>query len=216
MRGMTMYKGYVIIGIGGHARVLLEAMKLNRYNILGFTALQSEPNERIMGIPILGKDDIIYNYDSGSIFLVNGIGSVKVSTKRMRIYERFTGAGYRFGIVVHPSAVVSKSALIDDGAQIMAGAIIQTACQIGKNTIINTGASIDHDSLVGNHVHVAPGVIISGGCTIGDNSHLGTGAIVVQGIKIGANAMIGAGSVVVKDVPDGAQVRGNPARLVGE
>lgn len=211
-----MAKDIIVIGNGGHAKVLLDALYLNKQSIIGFTEQQSEGKKDISGLPLLGNDEIILSKDPDEILLVIGIGSITVTEKRKRIYERFAQKGYEFASVLHPSAIVSKNALLGEGVQIMAGAILQNGCYIGNNTIINTRAAIDHDCHIGNHVHIAPGVILSGGVYVGDNSHIGTGAVVIQGIKIGSNVMVAAGSVVVRDIPDGRSVRGNPARQVGQ
>lgn len=51
---------------------------------------------------------------------------------------------------------------------------------------------------------------------IGDGVRIGIGAIILKGTRIGAGSSIGAGAVVTRDVPAGAQVAGNPARIVQE
>lgn len=208
-------KGIVILGTGGHARVLLEALKLSGQTVVGFTDLEMK-SDYIMGIPFLGGDDTVFSYQPHEILLVNGIGSVTVSDRRRNLFEKLVRRGYQFANVIHPSATISESLKLGKGSQIMAGAILQAGCCVGDNTIINTRAAVDHDSVIGDHVHLAPGVILSGGCIIGDSVHIGTGAIIIQGIKVGARSLIAAGSVVVRDIPCDAYVRGNPAVCVGE
>jgi acetyltransferase-like isoleucine patch superfamily enzyme len=52
--------------------------------------------------------------------------------------------------------------------------------------------------------------------TIRTGAVVGFGAIVLPGVTIGRNAYVQDNAVVNVDVPDGAVVRGNPARVVGE
>ena len=47
-----------------------------------------------------------------------------------------------------------------------------------------------------------------------DDAWIGIGAILLKGVRIGRGARIGAGSVVTRDVPAGAEVAGNPGRIV--
>jgi UDP-perosamine 4-acetyltransferase len=205
----------IILAGGGHARVLIEALRRNSVRILGLT----DPDPALQGrhldeIPILGGDDSVRQYAPDQISPVNGMGSVGVPSARARLFELFVADGYRFVPVVHPAATVASAVVLGEGAQIMAGAIIQPGCRIGANAIINTGAIVDHDCSIGDHVHIAPGVTLSGGVSVGSGSHIGTAASVIQGIRIGSDCLVGAGALVVRDVPPRCKVMGVPAREV--
>jgi sugar O-acyltransferase (sialic acid O-acetyltransferase NeuD family) len=204
----------IVLGGGGHAKVLIEAVQLSGRNVIGYT----DPVERstLLGIPCLGEDLEVLRYRPTDVDLVNGIGSIWNNTKRRQIFEAFKTRGYSFATVVHPQAIVSPNAILEEGVQVMAGAVVQAGCVIGSNTIINTRASVDHDSKIGAHVHVAPGVVLSGGVTIYDEAHLGTGAVVIQGVTIGRASVVGAGAVVIRDVSDGAKVVGVPAKVLSQ
>jgi UDP-perosamine 4-acetyltransferase len=161
---------------------------------------------------VLGGDDVVSEFPPSEIQLVNGLGSVGLPVKRQQIFERFKGMGYRFATVIHPSAVLSSDVELGEGAQVIAGVVIQPGSRIGINSIINTSASVDHDCIIADHVHIAPGVTLSGGVKVGECSHIGTGATLIQGISIGSACLVAAGAVVTKDIADGAMVRGVPAR----
>jgi acetyltransferase-like isoleucine patch superfamily enzyme len=49
---------------------------------------------------------------------------------------------------------------------------------------------------------------------IGDGVWIGIGAVILKGARIGKDARIHAGAVVSFDVPPGAEVAGNPGRIV--
>jgi sugar O-acyltransferase (sialic acid O-acetyltransferase NeuD family) len=204
----------IIIGAGGHAKVLIFSLKALHHEIIGI--LDSAPEmfgRSVFGIPIIGKDDSILEYSPDIIKLVNGVGSVSSMEKRKKIYDKFKNIGYLFASVIYPSAMVMNDVQLGEGVQIMAGAIVQRGCIIGDNSIINTGAILDHDCKIGNHVHVAPGVVMSGDVIIGDKVHIGTAATIIQGIRIGENTVIGAGAVVLKDIPAGVHAFGVPATI---
>lgn len=203
----------IILGAGGHAKVLINALRLQSIELLGMTDANIEKKgQLLLDVPVMGGDEEVMNYLAETVRLVNGVGSVRVNPRRRQLFERFKGKGYQFASVIHPSATIAADVVCCEGAQIMAGAILQPGCHIGANALINTGCIVEHDCHIGNHVHLSPGVTLSGGVRVGENAHLGTGATVIQGIQIGCNSLVAAGAVVIRDVPDGAMVAGVPAK----
>lgn len=206
-----MKRPVIIIGGGGHTKVLIDCLKQQSISILGFTD-KLDGLASILGVDWLGNDEVIYRFSPEEIQLVNGIGSVKTTAPRRRIYDFFKGKGYKFEQVFHSSTILADDFSVNEGVQIMAGVVIQSGSKVGKNTIVNTRASIDHDCSIGSHVHIAPGTTICGGVQIEDGVHVGAGATIIQNVRIGKNSLVGAGALVLKDVPDGATVIGSPAR----
>ncbi len=210
-----MTKPVLVLGAGGHAKVLIEALIQSGTVVAGIADSDSAlVGTNVLGIPILGGDEIVGKFSPAETLLVNGIGSVGLSIIRQQIFIRFKEIGYNFATVIHPSAVIASDVVLGEGTQVMAGAIIQPGCCIGNNTIINTRTSVDHDCMIGAHVHIAPGVTLSGGVTIGEASHIGTGAIIIQGIIIGRQSVVGAGSLLLKDVCSLDTVVGVPAKVL--
>lgn len=210
---MTGDRPIIVLGAGGHGKVLIDALIARGAPLIGIT----DPDEklhglRLLGIPVLGADDTVADHGADDVVLVNGIGSTWFSDSRRVLYDRFVDAGYTFRTVVHPSAVISPDAEIADGVHIMAGAVVQAGCKISVNSIVNTQSSVDHDCVIGAHVHIAPGAVLGGDVTVGEGTHIGAGATVIQNIGIGAGALVAAGATVVLDVPAGARVAGTPAR----
>lgn len=205
----------IILGRGGHARVVIDALILKGISILGFTVPDYEREIGVIGgIELIGNDEMVLKYTPTSIQLANGLGTVKDTSNRERVFNYFKSKGYQFIEVVHPSSVIAPDVTIGEGVQIMAGAIIQTGSRIGQNTIINTKTSVDHDCLIGSHVHLAPGVTLSGGVKVDDGALIGTGVTIIQGVCIGRNSIIGAGSLVIKNIPEGVTAIGSPAKVV--
>jgi len=203
----------IILGSGGHAKVLIDVLRIRDIKVVGITSIELQDiNKKLNGINVIGNDEAIFRYSPESVHLVNGIGYTGKTEKRRELFDFFKGKGYSFAGVIHPSAVVSLDVQMDEGVQVMAGAVIQTGSKIKKNTIINTKVSVDHDCVIGSHVHLAPGVTISGGVQVADDVHIGAGATIIQEIRIGKKCLIGAGSLVLNDVKDGVTVFGAPAR----
>jgi UDP-perosamine 4-acetyltransferase len=210
-----MSRPVIVLGAGGHAKVLINALQLCSIDILGITA--PDPTlvgQIILGVPVIGTDDELKKYSAQEVHLVNGLGSVGLPVARRRLYDAFKKAGFEFATVVHPSAVVAPDVRVGEGAQIMAGAVLQPGICLGDNVIINTRASLDHDCHIGNHAHIAPGATLSGEVQAGVGVHVGTGASIIQGVKVGDGSLVGAGSVVLKDILAGVRAYGCPAKVV--
>jgi len=201
----------VVIGAGGHARVLVEALLRAGTRIVGAIDPDGAAGRSLV-ITYLGGDDVLAEYPPSKVRLVNAVGSTGDASRRRGVFERFKNAGYTFASVIHPAAVVATSCQLAEGVQVMAGAVVQPGTRIGANSLINTSASVDHDCVLGAHVHIAPGATLSGGVRVGDNAHIGTAACVIQQVVVGEGAVIGAGAVVLADVDRDTKVAGVPAR----
>ena len=191
----------IVVGGGGHAKVVIDALRVAGIEVLGFTDLDADIATARSLSKALGNDTAIRRYPPRSIRLALGIGGTGVDEDRSALYAAFKNEGYDFVTVVHPSATIAADVRLGEGCQIMAGAVVQTGCAIGTGAIVNTSASIDHDCAIGNFVHIAPGVTLSGTVTVGARSHIGVGATVIQGINLPEAAMVRAGYVVTRYDP---------------
>jgi UDP-perosamine 4-acetyltransferase len=203
----------IVIGGGGHAKVLMSALLLRERSVFGFVDLNLNLPP-LLGAPHLGNDSAVLGYPPDDVQLVNGVGSIGCTRDHQNVYDWFVQKGYRFATVVHPSAVVAPEVQIEDGVQVLAGAVVQAGCRLGANVIVNTGARVDHDCIIDSHAHVAPGVTMCGVVHVGAGAHIGAGATVIQGIRIGAGSVVGAAALVIRNVPQGAKVVGVPAALM--
>lgn len=194
-------KPIIVLGAGGHAKVLIDAIRLSGTEIIGITDPSGVKGSEYFGVKVLGDDSQVLNYLPNELELVNGIGSMPNNSVRRILNENMMSKGYLFGKVIHPSAVIASDVKISDGVQIMAGVVIQPSVKIGNSCIINTGVNIDHDCVIHDDCHLAPGVTLSGNVTIGQQTHIGTGTSIIQDIAIGRNCVIAAGSIIYKDVP---------------
>ena len=204
-------------GAGGHARVIIDILTtIGGFDIVGLLdAERSLWNTEVLGVTVLGDDSLreeLHQRGIHTAFI--GLGSIKNAEPRKRLYESARASGFELVRAIHPSAVVSKHAIIGDGPMIMAGAIVNPAARIGNNVIINTGAIVEHDCEIADHSHVATGARLGGAVKIGAGSHIGLGASIREGIRVGAGAIVGAGAVVIADVPDRTVVVGVPARVL--
>jgi sugar O-acyltransferase (sialic acid O-acetyltransferase NeuD family) len=197
-------KPIIVIGGGGHAKVLLEILRKQGANILAVIAPEPIGESAVLaGLKQYFSDEDVFTFNPADILLVNGIGSLPNNTLRHTIYEKYTAAGYSFASVVSNNSTVSEYCSLSQGVQIMPGAIVNVDVVIGENTIINSGAIIEHDCDIGRHNHVAPGAALSGSVKTGDYVHIGTGARVIQSLNIGSNCLIAAGATLTKNIATG-------------
>lgn len=191
----------IILGAGGHAKVLACVLVQNSENLLGFVSPDANIGKKVfLNNLVIGDDEIIAGYSNDEILLVNGIGHMPGRELRRTIFEQNKASGFSFTSVIHSNSDIAQDCVVGEGAQIMSGSVLQPGVSIGINVIVNTGANIDHDTIIGNHCHIAPGVTVCGDVTIGDNCFIGAGATIIQGINVGKNSVIAAGAIVTKDI----------------
>jgi UDP-perosamine 4-acetyltransferase len=168
-----------------------------------------------LGLNVLGDDSLLPQLvASGTRAAFIGVGGVRETGRRKRVYEFARASGCTIVQAVHPTAVVSSTTKLGEGVTIMAGAIVNAASVLGNNVTVNTGAIVEHDCDIEDHCHIATGARLGGGVKVGTGAHIGIGAVIREGIRIGAGSLVGAGAVVVEHVPPGATVVGNPARVM--
>lgn len=196
-----MTKPVIVLGGGGHAKVLIDMLRRLDCLVLGIIDPNRTVGSLAHGLNVLGGDDAVFGYSPEEVELVNGMGSLP-NDKGLRasLFKAFSTKGYRFKTLIDPTAIVASDVELSAGVQVMAGVIIQAGTGIAFNSIVNSGAIVDHDCHIGSHVHIAPGAVLSGAVEVGEAVHIGTGATIIQGIRIGAGSIIGAGSVITQSI----------------
>jgi len=204
----------VVIGGGGHAKVVISILKkLNNFEIIGYTDLENKKD--ILGIPFLGDDNILVDlYNKGINKAALGVGQIKTSAQRRKLIQFVDGIGYVLPVIASPTSVINEEVRIERGTIIMDGVVVNSGSEIGEFTIINTKSSIDHDCKIGSFTHIAPGSTLSGSVLVGNDVLIGTGANVIQEISIADNCLISAGSSVQTDIHVPGIYRGVPAVFV--
>jgi sugar O-acyltransferase (sialic acid O-acetyltransferase NeuD family) len=200
----------VLIGAGGHGRVLAALMRATGRSALGVCdpKLVAHAVSRWENLDVLGDDSALNHLPPDRVALVLGVGQLATGTFRERLYASLRARGYGFPALVHPSAWVAPGVVLGEGVQVMAGAVIQPGCEIGENSIVNTRAGVDHDCRIGRNVHVAPGATLCGTVTVEDGAFIGAGATVIQGLNVGKCAVVGAGVTLVRSLSPAKTILG--------
>ena len=208
----------ILIGAGGHARVLIDALRAARDGCS--VAVLDRDNARrgtlLLDAPIIGDDGLLESLvRRGTREFAVALGGTGDNAPRAKIFEHALSLGLLAKTIVHPRSIISPWAEMGEGCQILPGAIVNAGARLGRNVIVNTAAVIEHDCTVGDHVHVATGARLAGTVTVDALAHIGAGAVIRQTIAIGCGSIVAAGAVVVRDVPPAAVVAGVPARVIG-
>lgn len=208
-------KKVVLLGAGGHARVIIDILKRQQdIEVIGTTDKTITADKSL--IPIIGTDDVLEEIfrEGKANYAIIAVGSTGDNTLRQKLYEKIKDIGYKALNAIHFKSIIAESVTMGEGNVFMAGSIINPDVKIGNNNIINTGSIIEHDVKMGDHIHISPGAVLAGGVRVGDLSHIGLGARVIEGVTIGKNCLIGAGAVVLDDIPDNSVVVGIPGRII--
>lgn len=205
---------YVLIGAGGHAKVIIDILRLNNKSILGVIDDFSHEDD-ICGVSIIGKTEdiekLLVKYQDTELKFIISIGSNEI---RARIEKELGSLNMKYGTAIHPTAVIGSNVDIGEGTVIMANAVVNNSTIIGKHTIINTGATVDHDCRIGDFVHISPGTNLAGNVCVGKLTQIGIGSSIIQGKKVGSNTMVGAGAVVIENIGDNVVAVGCPAKII--
>ena len=208
-----MHKKVVIIGAGGHAKVIADIIEKSGDIVYGFlddnlkkdTIILNDKKQKVIGdlnarftLPITEPD----------LEFVIAIGD---NERRKKIAEKGM-PNIKYYTAIHPSVNIGINVEIGEGTVVMANSCINSSAKIGKHCIINTGAIIEHDNIIEDYVHVSPNATLCGTVSVGSLTHIGAGAVIKNNMKITNNCIVGAGAVVVKDIDKQGTYIGVPAK----
>lgn len=191
-----------LIGTGGHAKVVYEAM-------IGSGLEQGEINLRDRqpsdGKGFFSGQQIHTPEVSPEIGGARFHIAIGNNTVRAELFARAKEQNADGHTVLHANSDVSPSAIIEEAVFVASAAIVAANAKIGAGAIINHGAIVDHDCTIGEFCHIAPSAVLGGNVTIGERTLIGSGAIVLPGLDIGRDVTVGAGATVTKPIGDGGK-----------
>lgn len=158
----------LIIGAGGHGRVVAEVAQECGYDKIAF--LDDKSPEAVGSV-----DDLETMTDRFQNAFV-GIGN---NALRSELLARLRAAGFHIPTLVHPTAYVSRTAQIGSGTVVESKAIVNANTAVGDGCIISVGAIVDHDVQIGECCHVNAGAIVKAGAAVSSYTKLEAGQVVL-------------------------------------
>lgn len=208
---MIPMKRIAILGAGGHATVVADALRQVYGNDCIAAVLDDDAKlwgQPFENVTITGPLRAIADAPvDGAIIAIGD------NCARRRAYEWLVTTQIPLVNVIHPSAVIAEGVRLGRGVAAFANVVVNVGAQIGDNVILNTACTVDHDCVIGAHAHIAPGVHLAGNVTVGEGTLIGIGSAAIPGMTIGQWTIIGAGAVIVNPIPDHATALGVPARV---
>ena len=203
----------VIVGAGGFGREVLswalDCHEAGRLPPVG--GFIDDQEERMAGfeVPRLGPISD-YAPAPGDRFIV-ALG--KPSSKR-RLVEMLSDRGGRFATLIHPTAVVTRSASLGEGVIMTPFTMANPNAVAERFVTIISFSGLGHDSRAGEFTTISSHVDVTGFAQLGKDVFVASGARILPGIEVGDGATIGAGAVVIRRVKPGATVYTEPAKLL--
>lgn len=202
-----MHKDVIIIGAGGHAKVIADIVRKSGDNLVGFLDDSKEAGTEFFDAFILGNTDSYSEHQDKEFIIAIGNNPI-----RQKIAQKMQGV--TFYTAIHPTAVIAEGVTVGEGTCVMANAVVNADAKIGKHCIVNTASVVEHDNRISDYVHISPAAALAGTVTVGERTHIGIGAKVKNNTDICADVVVGAGAVVVKNITEAGTYVGVPARKV--
>jgi sugar O-acyltransferase (sialic acid O-acetyltransferase NeuD family) len=208
----------VIIGAGGSAAEIVgivEAVNAIEpaFSLLGF--LDDSPAKQgssVCNLPVLGTSHLAADMNDAQLVL--GIAHYRRPRCRADLAARLGLPSDRFATLVHPSAMVSKSATLGCGTIVFPFAMISPGASIGDHAFIAPYCHVSHDAIVEDSATMAAGSMLCGGSRLCTAAYMGARSVLMDGVCVGAEAVVGIGGIVIRDVAPNTVVVGNPAKPI--
>ena len=120
--------------------------------------------------------------------------------------------GAEFLSIVHPRALVFRTAKFGKGVVIYPFAHIGSDANIGDFCLVNVHAAVGHDVQLGNYSEVCPYATLTGGAKTGPECMLATHSVVAPKKVLGARVRLSAGAMALHNLPDDALLAAAPSK----
>ena len=162
-------KSLLILGAGGFGQMVKETAIALGYEKVMFLD-DAAKDEDVIGMCC---DYVLKHEDYPEA--VAAFGNNKT---RLFWTDKLLEEGYEVPSIVHPSAIVSPSAVLEPGCFIMQRAVVNTHTKIERAALINSGAVVDHDSCVCAGAHIGLGSVVKANCTIESGQKVEAGEVI--------------------------------------
>jgi sugar O-acyltransferase (sialic acid O-acetyltransferase NeuD family) len=202
----------VIVGAGGFAREIRElaphCFAAGSIRIKGFLSANPRDFDKFQVAEPILDDPERYTPAENERFLL-AVGDVRL---RKRLAESLQSRGAKFISLVHPTAVVARTAKLGEGCVLYPYSVVMNAAILDDFVLLNLHASAGHDTQIGRYCNLCPYATINGLGRLETEVFMGTHSSVLPGCRVGSGSKISAGSVAAHDVGPQTLVYGVPGK----
>ena len=208
-------KYLIIVGNGGHYKVVNSLIKVNEYRRVFHIKKFHYSQDKFFQKKQLNRINKIFNkFNDGMFYFFIAIGFNYDRKLIVEILKKNIKHKFSFATIISDSANIHINTKIGEGTVIMPGVTINIGSIIRSHSIINTNSSLDHDNIIGNYSSLGPGTITGGNVKIGSCTHIGIGSSIKHNISIKNNVVIGGGSFVNKSCKSNSMYFGVPINFI--
>ncbi|MEG1518852.1 MAG: acetyltransferase [Cetobacterium sp.] len=201
-------KNLIVLGAGGFAKSIIDALDGSQYNLVGF--IDSFKEGKHQGYNILANSIEGIKDKENYIYFI-GIGEPK---SRKIYFEKLKKYNLKLANIIDKTAILSRNITLGEGVFIGKMVIVNADAILEDNVVLNTRALVEHGNHIGAHTNISTNSVLNGDVRVGRETFIGSCTVVNGQITIGSNSVIGSGSVVIRDIEDNVVVAGSPARLI--
>ncbi|WP_300384509.1 NeuD/PglB/VioB family sugar acetyltransferase [Clostridium sp.] len=186
--------GLLIIGAGGHGKVIYEAAILSgNFGNIGFLDDSYEEDSK-NELNVIGK---IEDYNKFLSKYKNAFVAIGNNERRVELINKLLEFGYKVPAIIHPKAYLSTFSKVGKGTVLLAGSVVNVNSKIGIGNIININSTVDHDCILKDGCHVCSGAIVRSMVTLGKKTTVGAGALIKSGQVIKEGTIIKDGEKII-------------------
>ena len=177
-----MKKKVVIVGAGGHAKVVADAiLQLEEFELVGFVDANVPMGNLVFNdLKVICTQNDIDSLHGKIDCLAMGIGNLAVRQKlSIELSDTF-----QWTSVIHPKATVARNCEIGRGAVVLANAVVSSETKIGDFCIIDAGTIVDHEAQIGDFCHLSIGTLVGSNSLIDERTKTELGQIIPPFSKI--------------------------------
>jgi sugar O-acyltransferase (sialic acid O-acetyltransferase NeuD family) len=214
----------LIVGAGGFGAIaawVAESMnaQVTHYNgsgpwdVIGYADCDtSKRGTQHAGHPVHGNiEEVDRAFKGHALWFFCAIGDNRA---RAEMVQRALKFGWRPATLVHPSAIIEKTAEIGAGSCIAPAVVISCKARVGAHVVVDAHVSVGHNAVLMDFCEVFSGARINGNCQVGEYALIGCNATLLPGTLVGNRAVVGANSVARGWVEPDTTIFGVPARII--
>lgn len=153
-----MKETLLIVGAGEFGQLVKELAEILGYKKIDFL----DDNSKIAIGKVKDYQQFVPEYEN---FIV-AIGNPKV---RRQTIEKLQHS-FALCTLIHPTAVVSKTALLGAGCVVEANTVVNTGACIGTACFINAGSVVNHNSLVNDYCQIDCNAVVAADTVVPENT----------------------------------------------